>query len=164
MSDTQSSCSKQPRACSSSQRLSAQRNIHSGFADDSDEASERILSASSSESHTTLHVSYESCAPPRKKRKSDTFACEVDETESDDEEEMDTSSQAPLRIVRHIPRVYKTEWRLIKEYDRRKMEDAAIDDDIDQIMLDSFRDAKFHAENMLNRDSIQIVDISSKLM
>ena len=66
--------------------------------------------------------------------------------ESDDEVDTNTS-QASL----HTPRKIMTQWREIKVYDRSKIDDEAIKDDIDQIMRDSLRDANFHAENVEHR-------------
>ena len=60
------------------------------------------------------------------------------ETESDEAEGTNTSQASSVRS-----RVIKTAWRVIKEYDRGKMEDAIVNEDIDQI-----RDANFHAENV----------------
>jgi hypothetical protein len=63
--------------------------------------------------------------------------------ESDDEEDTNTS-----QVSLHTPRKIKTQWREIKVYDRSKMHEEAIKNDIDQIMRDSLRDANFHPENV----------------
>ena len=63
--------------------------------------------------------------------------------DSDDEEDTNTSQASS-----HTPRKIKTQWREMKVYEWSKMDDIAIDDDIDQIMRDSLRDANFHAENV----------------
>ncbi len=66
-----------------------------------------------------------------------------------------------LQASSHTPQKIKTQWQEIKVYDRSEIEDKAINDDIDQIVHDSFRDANFHAEKLLSIDAKQIVDISS---
>ena len=64
-------------------------------------------------------------------------------TESDDAEEEDNSARKP--------RVIKVAWEFVKEYDRNKISDEAIFEDITQIMQTSLRDANFFSENVEQR-------------
>jgi hypothetical protein len=120
----------------------ARRNIRRGFADDVDEEIVSRASASRRACGTTFYGSDDCYQPPSKKRREEDSS-DDEVMESDDEEDTNTS-QASL----HTPRKIKTQWREIKVYDRSKIDDEAIKDDIDQIMRDSLRDANFHAENV----------------
>jgi hypothetical protein len=120
----------------------ARRNIRRGFADDVDEEIVSRASASRRACGTTFYGSDDCYQPPSKKRREEDSS-DDEVMESDDEEDTNTS-QASL----HTPRKIKTQWREIKVYDRSKIDDEAIKDDIDQIMRDSLRDANFHPENV----------------
>ena len=123
----------------------ARRNIRRGFADDFDEEIVSRAFASRQASGAEFYGSDDCYYPPSKKRRyEDSSDDEV--MDSDDEKETNTS-QASSRT----PRKIKTQWREIKVYERSKMDDIAIDDDIDQILRDSLRDANFHAENVEHR-------------
>jgi hypothetical protein len=120
----------------------ARRNIRRGFANDSDEQNDSRASASRRASRAELYGSDDCYHPPSKKRREEDSSVEED-MDSDDEEDTNTS-QASSRT----PRKIKTQWREIKVYDRSKMHEEAIKNDIDQIMRDSLRDANFHPENV----------------
>ncbi len=85
-------------------------------------------------------------SPLSKKRRSTQDSLDIEATESDDEEETNTQQESS-----RTPQKIKTQWRDIKVYGRSKIDDEAINDDIDQIMCDSLRDANFHAENVERR-------------
>jgi hypothetical protein len=123
----------------------ARRNIRRGFADDFDEEIVSRAFASRQASGAEFYGSDDCYYPPSKKRREEDSS-DDEVMDSDDEKETNTS-QASSRT----PRKIKTQWREIKVYERSKMDDIAIDDDIDQILRDSLRDANFHAENVEHR-------------
>ncbi len=120
----------------------ARRNIRRGFADESDEEIVARASALRQASGAKLYGS-DDCYFPLSKKRIEEDSSDDEVMDSDDEEETNTSQASS-----HTPRKIKTQWRETKVYDRSKMDDEAVDDDIDQSMCDSLRDANFHAENV----------------
>ena len=66
-----------------------------------------------------------------------------DESEQEKEEEEKATSSTPRRI--------KVAWEFVKDYDRNKISDEAIFEDITQIMQNSLKDANFYSENVEQR-------------
>ena len=128
-------------ACAAAVR--ARRNIRRRLDVETDDDLETTPSASRQRSQAKVYGSDDFCPSQSNKRTPDVFGSDAYETESDEAEGTNTSQASSVRS-----RVIKTAWRVIKEYDRSKMEDATINEDIDQIMRDSLRDANFHAENV----------------
>ena len=113
-----------------------------GFANESDKEIVSRATASRQASGAKFCGS-DDCYFPLSKKRREEDSSDDEVTDSDDEDETNTSQASS-----HTPRKIKTQWREIKVYDRSKMDDIAIDDDIDQIMRDYLRDANFHAENV----------------
>ena len=122
--------------------VTARRRMRLRLEDDSDE--EEPSSSTRPHARSKVHVADDLRASSKKRAQVVDDDQDPQGTESDEsEEEEQDRARTPRRI--------KVAWEHVKDYDRNKIPDVSIFEDISQVMQNSLKDANFYSENVEQR-------------